>query len=62
VWLSCPYAEFLLRDSLKVIYIGLLPVFLFLIVVVVFYYLWLTFVIAALKVIMVPQLLSRTSA
>ncbi len=52
-WLSCPYHEIFLRDSFKVFYIGLVPIFGYAIVIVVFYYLWLAIVITALKIVMV---------
>jgi hypothetical protein len=52
-WLSCPYPSWMLRDSCKILYIACLPIFSFLMVVTAFYYIWLTFVIVALKIIMV---------
>lgn len=52
-WLSCPYPSWMLQDGCKVVYICCLPILTFLMVVVAFYYIWLTFVIVALKIVIV---------
>ena len=58
-WITCPYNELLLSDSFKIVCIAVLPILGFLIVVVVFYYLWLTLVITALRIILVFKFLFR---
>ena len=52
-WLSCPYPSWLLKDSLKVVYISCLPICGFLMMIIGFYYIWLAFVIITLKIGMV---------
>lgn len=56
-WVSCKINRIWLRDSMKTFYVGIIVLLTYFLVIMAFYYLWLTLVIVSLKICMVNAFL-----